>query len=134
MIDIANQKVSVPAALFAILSPGLLLQIPDRIPGKNSNFLNTMKTSRLSVITHALVLVLVYHLLAKELGLVLKKADLVVPAVLFVLLSPGMLLSIPPGKGGLLMSGETSLASIAVHALVFALVFALLRSKFPSVY
>lgn len=40
-------------------------------------------------------------------------------ALLFFVLSPGVLLTIPPGPGGLWMSRETSLAAAAVHALVF---------------
>jgi hypothetical protein len=39
---------------------------------------------------------------------------------LFVLLSPGLLLTIPPGKGGVWMSGKTSVASVLVHAVIFA--------------
>jgi len=45
-----------------------------------------------------------------------------VSALLFILLSPGILLTIPPGKRGLWMSGQTSILAIAVHALVFMLV------------
>lgn len=40
---------------------------------------------------------------------------------LFVLLSPGFLLTIPAGSRGLLMSGQTSVAAVLVHGLVFAL-------------
>ena len=40
-------------------------------------------------------------------------------AVLFFVLSPGVLLTLPPGSRGILASGQTSLAAAAVHALVF---------------
>jgi len=40
--------------------------------------------------------------------------------LLFILLSPGFLLTIPPLGKGLLMSGQTSLSSVIVHAVVFA--------------
>jgi hypothetical protein len=41
--------------------------------------------------------------------------------LLFILLSPGLLLTIPPlTKGGLFMSGKTSKTAAFVHALVFA--------------
>lgn len=134
MIDILAPKVSIPAGLFALLSPGLLLQIPDRLPIKDANALMTMKTSRMSVLVHALVLVVVYWLVARERKIVLAKTDLIIPALLFVLLSPGMLLTLPPGSKGVLMSGQTSVASIAVHMVVFAAVFALLRTTFPKYY
>jgi hypothetical protein len=134
MLDIVSSKVSIPAALFAILSPGLLLQLPDKLPFKNANAFGSMQTSQLSVLTHAAVVVLVYHLLAKELGLVLTKTDLIVVGLLFVLLSPGMLLTLPAGSGGVFMSGQTSVSSIVVHTLVFAVVFAFLRTSFPAYY
>ncbi len=40
--------------------------------------------------------------------------------VLFVLLSPGILLTIPPMSGGIWMSGQTSLIAAVVHGLIFA--------------
>jgi len=43
-------------------------------------------------------------------------------ALLFFLLSPGVLLTIPPRSGGLFMSGQTSLLAAAVHALVYVVV------------
>ena len=61
-----------------------------------------------------------------------------VPAALFLALSPGILLttdgSIPPGSKGLYMSGETGIESVMIHAVVFAVVFALLRRQFPQFY
>lgn len=134
MIDVLAEKVSIPAALFAVLSPGLLLQLPEKLPGRNKNFLMTGETSRMSVAFHMLVFVAVYHLIAKQLGLVLSRNDYIVPALLFLVLSPGMLLTLPPGSKGPFMSGQTSLVSVLVHAVVFAVVFALLRTNFPQFY
>jgi hypothetical protein len=39
--------------------------------------------------------------------------------VLFVLLSPGMLLTLPPVGKQIFMSGKTSLIAVLVHAVVF---------------
>ncbi len=47
-------------------------------------------------------------------------------AVLFFVLSPGVLLTLPPGSRGVFASGQTSLAAAAVHALVFMVVAHLL--------
>ncbi len=44
-----------------------------------------------------------------------------VATALFVALSPGVLLTIPPGKGPLFVSGKTSLVAVFVHAVVFYL-------------
>lgn len=47
-------------------------------------------------------------------------------AILFFVLSPGVLLTLPPGSRGIFASGQTSLAAAAVHALVFMVVAHLL--------
>jgi hypothetical protein len=67
-------------------------------------------------------------------GLVLTKTDLIVTTVLFLALSPGLLLTLPPGSGGVLKSGQTSISAALTHAVVFAVVFALLRKQFPQFY
>ena len=127
--DITSQKVSIPATLFLALSPGILL----RTDGTSVKFRDGL-TGRTAVLFHALVFFLVYSLIAKAMGLVLTRTDLVVTTVLFLVLSPGMLLTLPPGSKGVFMSGQTSPASALVHTVVFALVFALLRKQFPKYY
>ena len=127
--DITSQKVTIPAALFLTLSPGIIL----RTDGTSIKFRNGL-TGRTAVMFHALVFLLVYSLIAKAMGLVLTRTDLVVTTVLFLALSPGMLLTLPPGSKGVFMSGQTSPASALMHTIVFALVFALLRKQFPKYY
>jgi len=127
--DITSQKVSIPATLFLALSPGILL----RTDGTSVKFRDGL-TGRTAVLFHALVFFLVYSLIAKAMGLVLTRTDLVVTTVLFLALSPGMLLTLPPGSKGVFTSGQTSPASALVHTVVFALVFALLRKQFPKYY
>jgi hypothetical protein len=124
-----SQKVYIPAALFLALSPGILL----RTDGTSIKFRDGL-TGRTAVLFHALVFFLVYSLIAKAMGLVLTRTDLIVTTVLFLVLSPGMLLTLPPGSKGVYMSGQTSPASAFVHTVVFALVFALLRKQFPKYY
>ena len=53
--------------------------------------------------------------------------------VLFVLLSPGFLLSIPAVGGKYLMTGKTSTTAVLVHAVVFGIVLHLLRIYYPQV-
>jgi hypothetical protein len=127
--DITSQKVAIPAALFLALSPGVLLTTS----GKNIRIMNG-STSQMAVMFHALVFFLVYSLIAKALGLVLTKTDLLVTTSLFLILSPGMLLTIPQGSAGLFRSGQTSVPAAMTHAVVFAVVFALLRKQFPAFY
>lgn len=127
--DITSPKVAAPAALFLALSPGLLL----KTNGKSVSFLD-QKTDQMSIYFHALVFFLVYSLIARAMGLVLTQTDLIVTTALFVILSPGLLLTIPSGSKGLLRSGQTSVESVVVHAIVFAIVFAVLRRQFPQFY
>ena len=127
--DVTSPKVAVPAALFLALSPGVLLTTT----GKNVKFMNR-STSQMAVLFHALVFFLVFSLVARAMNLVLTQTDLIVTTALFVILSPGLLLTLPPGSGGVLTSGQTSLAAALVHSIVFALVFALLRKQFPQFY
>ena len=123
---LTSQKVAIPAVLFLALSPGMLLKTNGvKISFKNAG------TDRASVFFHGLVFFLVYSLIAKAMGLVLTQNDLLVTTTLFMALSPGMLLTIPPGK---IMSGKTSQSAVVVHAVVFAVVFALLRKQFPKFY
>lgn len=48
--------------------------------------------------------------------------SLLLLTALFVVLSPGVLLTIPACSKGLLMSGQTSTRAVLVHAVVFYLV------------
>jgi len=106
MIDVTSPKVLAPAALFAALQ---------------------LAPSRFGLLPRALFLALalfaVYTYVLKR---TFTRADLVVPAVLFVLLTPGLLVTLPPGG--------TVFEATGVHTLVFAVVFAFLRSVFAKYY
>lgn len=54
--------------------------------------------------------------------------------LIFFLLSPGVLLTIPPGSRGLFMSGQTSLIAAAVHAVVFVIVHHLVNAYLKKYY
>jgi hypothetical protein len=127
--DVTSPKVALPAALFLALSPGVLLTTT----GKNVAIMNR-KTSQMAVLFHALVFFLVFSLVARAMNLVLTQTDLIVTTALFIILSPGLLLTLPPGSSGVFRSGQTSVAAAVTHSLVFALVFALLRKQFPQFY
>ena len=47
--------------------------------------------------------------------------SLLLATALFVALSPGVILTLPPGRGPVFASGKTSLIAVAVHAVVFYL-------------
>jgi hypothetical protein len=52
--------------------------------------------------------------------------NVIVPVLLFVLLTPGVLLSLPPG--------QSLLVQAATHAVVFGAVYWGLRQVFPQYY
>lgn len=52
-------------------------------------------------------------------------------AAVFFLLSPGVILTLPPGSKGIFFSGQTSIAAAIVHALVFVIVLCFLKNYFP---
>jgi len=53
-------------------------------------------------------------------------ANIFVPVLLFILLTPGLLLALPPGASRLVQT--------LTHAAVFALAYWTLRSVFPQYY
>ena len=114
MFDITAPKVLTPALLFAILSPGLILGIPS-----GSGLL-------VQVCMHALLMCILDFLIIKYgFKLNVTTTDIIVPGVLFVLMTPGVLLNLP----------SVSLpTSVGVHTLVFALFYAFLRGQFPEYY
>ena len=109
MIDITSQKISIPTILFILMSS---------IPKK-------------SVYIRAALFAIIYRLIAYVQGTILVPADLIVPTILFILLSPGLILTLPSSK---IASGETNLTAVIIHAFVFAIVFAFLRKSFPQYY
>ena len=54
--------------------------------------------------------------------------SLLIAGILFFVLSPGVLLTIPPGSRGLFLSGQTSVLAALVHAVVFVAVAYLLST------
>jgi hypothetical protein len=52
--------------------------------------------------------------------------NVLIPVLLFILLSPGVLVSLPPGS--------SHLVQVVTHAVVFGAVYATLRMVFPQYY
>jgi hypothetical protein len=52
--------------------------------------------------------------------------NVIIPVLLFILLSPGVLLSLPPGS--------SRIVQVVTHAVVFGAVYATLRMVFPQYY
>lgn len=114
MFDITGPKVLIPSILFAIMTPRFLFAFP---PGASL-------TQQAAI--HAIISVILYYLICKFIAKVtLTKADLIVPVVLSIMLTPGLLVTIPH------VDGPTA---IGVSTAAFAITFAALRGIFPEYY
>ena len=103
MLDLAAPKVAVPATVLMVV-----LALPQA-----------------RVFAPLLVPIISWAIIKFVFKFTLTFADFVVPLALFILLAPGVLLTLPPSGG---------LAATGVHTLVFAIVFASLRGLFPQFY
>jgi hypothetical protein len=54
---------------------------------------------------------------------------MILEILFFILLSPGLLLTLPPGEKGFFLSGETSILAVAIHAAIFGLFLYLFSRK-----
>ena len=131
------------ALLFILLSPGLIVTLP---PAKGG-IVATQTTTNIAVVVHAVI----FFILAKfttpgtdkdssdnEVGwpwkfLVEATEEIsqrdspievanIVATVLFIIMSPGVLLTVPPDEGGLVMSQDTNIMAILVHGAAFYVV------------
>ena len=124
-IDLRSPKVFTPAILFAVLNSGLL-----PIVSKNSTHFST------GLLFNALLFTVIYYVVISFFTNIkgMTSADIIVPLVLFIVLTPGVLLTIPPASKGLFMSGQTTGNAVIVHSVVYAIVYAILRGKFAKYY
>lgn len=126
------------ALLFILLSPGLLVTIP---PAKNG-LIASQSTSNIAVVIHAVV----FFILAKwttadasgniawPWKYLVQAADEIsnrpepievanlIATILFIVMSPGVLLTVPPDEGSLVMSQDTNIMAILVHGAAFYVV------------
>lgn len=120
---LTNQNIWQMGLLFALLSPGVVLQTPAAGQGKLSVEWMNMKTSHVSVITHALVMLVLLMIWKPN----LPKSSLVAAVVLFVALSPGFVLELPSKDEHVLNTNRTSVEAVFVHTLVFMVLYGSLR-------
>ena len=116
MIDITAPKVLIPTTLFILLSPWM------------------GNVTRPDIVRRAMVLLLLYRMGTYLKGLTITRGDLLTATALFIVLTPGIFVTLPPGTRGPFVSGQTSWEALGVHAMVFAVVFAFVRKSFPGYY
>jgi hypothetical protein len=119
--------------LFIIFSPGLIINLWAGDKG----YLMTEQTNYLSIFIHTIVFsTIVVGLEEKKYLDAMVKSELtdldtknippVVAIMLFIVLSPGLILTIPPESGGLLFSKQTSVVAVLLHAILFIVFFVVL--------
>ena len=100
MIDISSPKIVIPTILFLALS--------------NKN----------TIVRNSLVFLILFKIIAHLMGLLLTRADLLTTTGLFILLTPGILGTVPVPRD----------VTVLLHAMVFGLIYAFVRKIFPSYY
>jgi hypothetical protein len=119
--------------LFIIFCPGLLLTLWAGDKG----YVMTEQTNYLSIIIHTVVFsTIIVGLEEKKYLDAMANSELtdidtknippVVAIMLFIILSPGLILTIPPESGGLLFSKQTSVVAVFLHAILIIVFFVVL--------
>jgi hypothetical protein len=133
-------EVLLATLLFILLSPGLIVTIP---PGNKGGIFSSEATSNIAVVVHAVLFFIASKLVntgvwpfsfIKDASDELRKYNYesqgltppprvtiapLVATVLFIILSPGLLLTLPPDEGGIFMSEDTNPIAVLVHALIY---------------
>ena len=138
-IYVLEMEVLLATLLFILLSPGLIFTIP---PGKGG-ILSGENTSNVAVLVHA-----VFFFIAQKMTVnkewpfdllndavkeirssrpdgstsVTTEDTHIAPLVatfLFIILSPGLILTLPPDEGALFMSEDTNILAILVHGIIY---------------
>ena len=128
-------EVLLATLLFILLSPCLIFTIP---PGKGG-VLSGDSTSNIAILVHACLFFIAQKLVkdkvwpfdllndaVKEVRSthygVEKESRTIAPliaTILFIVLSPGLLVTLPPDEGALFMSEDTNTIAVIVHAVIY---------------
>jgi len=109
LVDITSPKVLPASFIFSLYSMG--------IPPNQPLLAKMLLMSIILTVVYKFVLRVTYT-----------PADLIVPALLFAVLVPGAYFTIPRGES------PTSYTASIVHTIIFAVIFASLRTYFPQFY
>uniref|UniRef100_A0A6C0D8C2 Uncharacterized protein n=1 Tax=viral metagenome TaxID=1070528 RepID=A0A6C0D8C2_9ZZZZ len=131
-------EVLLATLLFILLSPGLIFTIP---PGKGG-ILSGDNTSNIAVLVHACLFFVAQKMTASGVWpfdylnsavTQIREAQYegrrappasatiapLIATILFIVLSPGLLLTLPPDEGALFMSEDTNTIAVLVHAIIY---------------
>ena len=132
-------EVLLATLLFILLSPGLIFTIP---PGGKGGILSGDNTSNIAILVHACLFFIAQKMTVdkqwpfdmlndavKEVRASQYKDRASIPeamkiapliaTVLFIILSPGLLITLPPDEGALFMSEDTNTLAVLVHGIIY---------------
>ena len=125
-------KVIVHSLLFMILQPGFLINL---YPGDKGFFLSE-QTNYVALTLHTFILTFILVSLDEKKVLDTKQNIItqltqietrdiipIVTIVLFVLLSPGLIFTLPSEKSGIFFTKETSFLSVIIHSIIYLFSF-----------
>lgn len=130
--------------LFILLSPGLIITVP---PANKGGIFSSEATSNIAVLVHSVLFFIAAKMTTagdfpfgylKDAAKEIRGSQdakykslcpvLVAPLIatlLFIILSPGLLLTLPPDEGGLFMSEDTNPIAVLVHAVIYFVIIKL---------
>jgi len=128
-------KVVVHAFLFLLLSPGVILTL---YPGEKGMFFSS-ETNYMSMVLHAFLLAFLLvsfeekkyldpHTSIQTQLTRIETRDIVpiITVILFIILTPGLIFTLPDNNTGLLFSRKTNIIAVIVHTLLFIFLFGIL--------
>jgi len=118
--------------LFIALSPGLLITIPNIV----GSIFDSGATNNVAVLVHAILFFTIQKLaslnnfpfkylndVVKEISNTVRDVPSIIATVLFIILSPGVLLTFPPNSiFSIFMSQQTNLLAILFHATLYFII------------
>lgn len=129
--------------LFILLSPGLIITLP---PGNKGGIFSSESTSNIAVLVHAVLFFIAVKMTTagdfpfnylSEAAAEIRSSQIrtqaecpvmvapLIATLLFIVLSPGLLLTLPPDEGALFMSEDTNPIAVLVHGVIYFVVIKL---------
>jgi hypothetical protein len=126
-------KILIYSLLFIILCPGFIVNLHPT----NKGYFLSEETSYISIIIHTFVLAALIiiienrrYLDAKSIETELTRIDTkdvlpIITIILFILLSPGLILTLSPGQKNIFFTGQTCHIAVLIHSILFILLLGL---------
>ena len=134
-------KIVVYSILFIILSPGFLINL---YPVNKGYFLSE-ETSYTSIIIHTFILAILLVIFEYQRSLEPKNIQTeltnieardiipIITIILFVLLQPGLILTLSPDHSNIFFSNKTSYLAVLLHSIIFIILFGVFALQIKNI-